>query len=304
LDRATGSKTPLTVRDHSRRFEANRYVYAVLSRRARGISVGVNLNPDKICNFDCLYCQVDRGEAPEVLRVDEERLFRELREMLATLKEGGVEAVPSFAGVPAGMRRLADVAFSGDGEPTSYPRFAEVVERAAALLEELGLSRVPLTLITNASLLHRPRVRQGLAALDRHGGEIWAKLDAGTEEYYHRVCETSVPFARVLENLREAGRERPLVIQSLFLTLDGEGPGPDEVAAYASRLEGLIAEGCRLDRVQIYTVARRPADPSVGALSGERIEEIARAVRERCPGLSVETYESDRAAAEAEGPAA
>jgi wyosine [tRNA(Phe)-imidazoG37] synthetase (radical SAM superfamily) len=304
LDRVTGSRTPLTYHDHSRSFESNRYVYAVLSRRARGISVGVNLNPDKICNFDCLYCQVDRRTPAEVRRVDEERLLGELREMLTVLKERGPEALPRLAGVPGPLRRVVDVAFSGDGEPTSHPRFLEVVEGAAGLLEELGLDGVRLTLITNASLLDRPRVKEALKVFDRCRGEIWAKLDAGTEEYYHRVCVTSVPFEKVLANIRDAGQTRPIVIQSLFMRLDGEAPGPGEVEAYAARLHELRERGCRLDRVQIYTVARAPADPRVEALDEEQIDQIARTVQGRCPGLCVETYAGLRASAEAEGPGA
>ena len=50
----------LTTQDHRRKLDENRYVYAVLSRRSGGVSIGVNLNPDKVCNFDCIYCQVDR----------------------------------------------------------------------------------------------------------------------------------------------------------------------------------------------------------------------------------------------------
>jgi len=47
----------LTVRDHRRELDENRYVYAVLSRRSGGVSIGINLNPDKVCNFDCIYCR-------------------------------------------------------------------------------------------------------------------------------------------------------------------------------------------------------------------------------------------------------
>ena len=52
--------TPLTrlFQTHSRNlFQDNRFVYAVVSRRSGGVSIGVNLNPDKYCNFDCVYCQ-------------------------------------------------------------------------------------------------------------------------------------------------------------------------------------------------------------------------------------------------------
>ena len=63
---------------HPRSFDANRYVYPVLSRRARGISIGVNLNLDKVCNFNCVYCQIDRSEQTEKEFVDLARLAAEL----------------------------------------------------------------------------------------------------------------------------------------------------------------------------------------------------------------------------------
>ena len=69
---------PLIVRDHRRTFEENLYVYAVVSRRSKGVSIGLNLNPDKVCNFDCVYCQVDRTTPPVVRQVDVPRLLAEL----------------------------------------------------------------------------------------------------------------------------------------------------------------------------------------------------------------------------------
>ena len=56
-------------RQHPRRFEDFKFVYPVLSRRAHGISIGINTNPDKVCNFDCIYCQVDRTTEPPVKEV-------------------------------------------------------------------------------------------------------------------------------------------------------------------------------------------------------------------------------------------
>ena len=64
--------------DHPRLFQGNKFVYPVLSRRSRGISVGVNLNPDKVCNFDCIYCQVDRRSEAETRFVATDRLLGEL----------------------------------------------------------------------------------------------------------------------------------------------------------------------------------------------------------------------------------
>ena len=60
---------------HARTYQQNRFVYPVLSRRSGGLSLGINLNPDKVCNFDCIYCQVDRVEQSETRFVETDRLL-------------------------------------------------------------------------------------------------------------------------------------------------------------------------------------------------------------------------------------
>src|SRR5512133_2663316 len=81
---------------HERRWADNLYVYAVVSRRSRGVSVGVNLNPGKECNFDCLYCQVDRTVAPQVRKVDLAVLASELDEVLRAAEDGSLYEPPPF----------------------------------------------------------------------------------------------------------------------------------------------------------------------------------------------------------------
>ncbi len=85
-----------------------------------------------------------------------------------------------------------------------------------------GLATVKMVLITNASMFHRPHVQNGLALLDANQGEIWAKLEAGTEDYYHLVERTPIPFDQILDNITAAARVRPLVIQSLFMRISGQ----------------------------------------------------------------------------------
>src|SRR5947209_15573299 len=85
------SRSPLPLhRDHRRDFGGNRYVYPVVSRRSRGVSVGLNLNPDKVCNFDCVYCQVDRTTPGFDGGVDLNVLARELDDMLTLLRSGAL----------------------------------------------------------------------------------------------------------------------------------------------------------------------------------------------------------------------
>jgi wyosine [tRNA(Phe)-imidazoG37] synthetase (radical SAM superfamily) len=219
-------------RDHRRTFEDNLYVYAVVSRRSKGVSIGINLNPDKICNFDCVYCQVDRKTAPLVRDVDVRRLLDELQEMLEMVTTGAFFELERFQGTPSSLRKLNDIAFSGDGEPTTCPEFLEVVRAVAEIKCVRGLEQVKLVLITNATMLHRAGVREGLAILDANNGEVWAKLEAGTEAYYQEVDRTTVPFARVLANITDAARTRPVVIQALFLRMHGKAPQSEELAAF------------------------------------------------------------------------
>lgn len=274
---------------HSRSWRDNLYVYPVISRRAKGLSIGVNLNPDKVCNFDCVYCCVDRTIAPTTRTVDLEILKGELDHMLAMSLGGVLFNSPPFDQTPVSLRRLNDVAFSGDGEPTAYPKFPQACEMAAELLAQHRARDAKIVVITNATLLHRPAVQKALAFLDAHNGEIWAKLDAGTEAYYQSIERSGIEFGRVLENIRMAGQARPIVIQSLFLEYRGEGPSGDEIAAYVTRLKELLAGGCRVKLVQIYTVARATAEVQCRPVEARELDRISTEVR-KGTGLPVETF--------------
>ena len=181
------------------------------------------------------------------------------------------------------------MAFSGDGEPTTYRNFDVIMGRAAELKRKLGLDAVKMVLITNATMFHRPAVERGLAILDQNQGEIWAKLDAGTEAYYRLIDRTSIPFQRVLDNLALAAKARPIVIQSLFMQVDGIEPTTEEITAYIERLKEILQAGGQIARVQVYTVARPPAESFVSALPAEVVQAIADRVATDT-GLPVEAY--------------
>lgn len=275
---------------HPRLWRAFQYVYPVISRRSEGLSIGINLNVDKVCNFDCVYCCVDRSVPPVRRDVDLARIEEELDWMLRWAVEGGIWDDAQFAAVPEPYRVVRDIAFSGDGEPTSYPRFADACRVAAEARTRFGLTETKLVVHTDASLLERPAVREGLAVLDANHGELWAKLDAGTEPYYRAVNRTRIPFQRVLDNIAATGRDRDLVIQSLFLALDGEPLPDDEFEAYLDRLDELGHAGCRIRLVQLYTVARRTAVSEVGPLTDAHLDRLAARLRARLPKLRCAVY--------------
>lgn len=276
--------TPSTHRlhtQHERLFEQNRFVYPVLSRRAGGISIGVNLNPDKICNFDCVYCQVDRRTRAETKFVETEQLIDELQSVLTLVSSGEIYKTAKFADTPVELQRLNDMAFSGDGEPTTYKNFDELIGLAAGIKRDLKLDDVKMVLITNASMFHRSHVVRGLELLDENQGEIWAKLDAGTEAYFHLIERTKVRFQQVLDNIQAAAQVRPIVIQSLFLRYEEKGPDHAEIDAFCQRLNEVSSAKGIIKLVQIYTVARRPAESVVSPLSDNEVDAIVEQVRKQ-----------------------
>jgi wyosine [tRNA(Phe)-imidazoG37] synthetase (radical SAM superfamily) len=262
---------------HPRRWRDFQYVYPVIARRSRGLSLGINLNPDGICGFDCVYCCVDRLRLPRGAKVDLAVLEAELRHLAANY--ANLFAEPEFQEIPDTYRRLKDFAFSGDGEPTASPAFPDAVRVAATVRREFSLSEVKVVLITNACYLTRPAVADTLRILDDNNGEIWAKLDAGTAEYFQQVDRSSFTLEHVVGNILVTARVRPVVIQSMFLRLAGAPPAQTEIAAYVERLRQLRVDGAQLALVQVYTLARPALVPYVTPLTSAELEAIAATVR-------------------------
>lgn len=276
--------------DHRRVWRDFDYCYPVISRRSRGVSLGVNLNPDKVCNFDCVYCEVDRLTPPKRRDLDLDLLAEELGLLLDLATSGEIYQIPPFDSARPEQRRLNDIAFSGDGEPTTAREFAEAVHRVARLKDQRGLDLVKLVLITDSSRLQAPDVVAGLEILMAHQGEIWAKLDAGTEAFYHEICRSQVPYQRILENLLATARRWPILIQTLFLEWKGQGPSEAELEAYCGRLEHILDQGGQLQAIQLYTVARPTPEPEARPLWHLEMDAIAASLRGRLPGLPVEVY--------------
>jgi len=163
------------------------------------------------------------------------------------------------------------------------------VDCIARLKRARGLDQVKLVLITDSTRLQAPEVVRGLALMMANQGEIWAKLDAGSEAYYREVNRTKVPFARILDNLAATARRWPITIQTLFLEWRGQGPGAEEVEAYIGRLRAILAQG-RIQGIQLYTVARPTPEPAARPLAAAAMDDLARRVRAGLPDLPVEVF--------------
>jgi wyosine [tRNA(Phe)-imidazoG37] synthetase (radical SAM superfamily) len=273
---------------HPRDFLDNRFVYTVVSARARGLSIGINMNPDKWCNFDCPYCEVRRIETSRELRLDVDIMAAELKSTLAFVHGGCLRERPWYRSLPDEMLHLRHVTLSGDGEPTFAPNFVEAVQAAIHVRAMAGFPFFKLVLITNATGLDQPQVLQGLEDFHR-SDEIWAKLDAGTQVYLKKVNKTDVPLEKILSNILLLAKQRPVIIQSLFPSINGQEPSTEEIQEYALRLTELKAQGAQIPLVQIYSATRPAPDSICGHLPLKTLSRIAQTVRQ-VAGLKAEVF--------------
>lgn len=281
------------VKDHRRQWRDFKFVYPVVSRRANGVSIGVNLNIDKSCTFSCMYCQVNRRIRREAYKVDVAKLRQELDTTLAAIASGEFWEDERFSQTPENLRRVNDIALSGDGESTCVENFDQAVATAAQAIKAAGLKgEVKIIIITNSTNLQAPQVRESLSIIDDFGGKFWCKLDAGTEEYFKKVNRPrpGITLEKVCQNILSVALGRPVVLQTLWFTIDSQPPSDEEIAAYIKRLRWLIGCEGQIDHIQMHTIARSPADSKADSLENDKLDEIANKVRAELPDLDIRTY--------------
>ncbi len=281
---------------HSRGERGDSIVYPVFSRRARGLSLGINLFPErKVCDYDCPYCEVEPFSHPGA-RLDEGDIERDLRQFFA-------ERWPLYKK----EYELKDISISGSGEPTLSPRLGEALRAAKRVLvdeasRDASLSAVPIVLITNSSGFLRAEM---VALLGEFSGEgrfkIWAKLDGGTEELHRFLSRSAFSLAEIVGGIAEVSRRIPLTLQTMLLADTRTGKIFFDPAAYASLVGSIFAGGGQIEAIQLYTVARRPREPWIAALSDAAMVEQSRRLRAALAlemrgetGISLECYGEHR----------
>ena len=254
----------LSIKDHNRFQEGFEYVYPVVSRRAGGLSLGINLNTNNACNWRCIYCQV-----PELIRgapppVDLDALEEELSVFLSQILIGSYLEDQ----VPKGQRRLNDIAFSGNGEPTSAPNFADAVKTIHGVRVRANVPEVVKTvLITNGSLMHQHKVMKGVKDLAGINGEVWFKIDRATVEGAQLINDTKINKSRIMSNLEASAKACPTWIQTCLFKLDGLHPADSDLDAYVQLIGEAVARGIPFKGILLYGLARQSHQPESARLS-------------------------------------
>ncbi|MEY3785739.1 MAG: hypothetical protein RL241_1087 [Pseudomonadota bacterium] len=270
------SKQYLSIHDHSRELSGLKYIYSVISRRAGGLSIGVNLNVNNACNWQCIYCEIPnltRGTPPPI---ELDVLEQELRFFLHEIIHGDYME----KNVSLEDRHLKDIAFSGNGEPTSADEFPEVISIVKKILSEFNLlHKIKIRLITNGSLMHQTSVIKSVGMLKEMNGEVWFKVDAATEESIKTINQVNLKPSQILERLKNSANVCPTFVQTCIFTIDGKGPSKKDIDAYVELINEVksIIQG-----VHLYGLARpslQPQAKNLGRIDEKVLEDIAKELR-------------------------
>ena len=266
----------LTVTNHNRDISGLRYVYPVVSRRAGGVSIGINLNTNNACNWRCIYCSVpnlSRGTPPPI---ELDILEQELRSFLTDVLHGDFMQ----RHVSKTDRQLKDIAFSGNGEPTSAKEFPQVLVLVEKVLNDFDLlGKIKIRLITNGSLMDKQPILDSISYLARCNGEVWFKLDAGTKEGIARINDVNLSPQSHIKRLRSCAENCPTFIQTCMFELDGQSPEDSEIEAYLA-LINQVKEF--IQGVHLYGIARpsmQAESKRLSRLPAEWLEKLAQRIR-------------------------
>ena len=266
------SKQYLSIHDHSRELSGLKYIYSVISRRAGGLSIGVNLNVNNACNWQCIYCEIPnltRGSPPPI---ELDVLENELRFFLHEIIHGDYMEKK----VAIEDRHLKDIAFSGNGEPTSAEEFPQVILIVKKILEEFNLlHKIKIRLITNGSLMHKESVLEGIQVLAKMNGEVWFKVDAGLEENTKVINQVNIKPQQAIDRLKRCSEICPTFVQTCIFTIDNKEPNNKEIDAYIKLLDSAKKS---IKGVHLYGIARPSMQPEayrLGRVNINVLENIA-----------------------------
>ncbi len=252
----------LSTTDHRRDIAGLKYVYPVISRRAGGLSIGINFNTNNACNWRCVYCQVPnlvRGAAPEM---DFQLLEQEVRFFLNQVLAG--DFYEQYE-VPEQYRVIKDIAISGNGEPTSLKGFARAIELIGKIATEMQvLPASKFVLISNGSLMHQAHVQQGLKEFNHYNGQVWFKLDSATVFGRKKINDSKQTTERVLENLKISTDLCETSLQTCMVEFLTANDAEQECQAYVDMLKN---NKVKIKEIMLYTLARPSLQPEAKHIS-------------------------------------
>jgi wyosine [tRNA(Phe)-imidazoG37] synthetase (radical SAM superfamily) len=247
-------------------------IYGPVNSRRLGPSLGINLLPCdcKLCTFNCVYCQY----GPERARGISSRAEENSDLPTATKVEGVLRAA---------LKLHSDVnyvTFSGNGEATIHPRFAEMVDIAIRVRDDLKID-ARTAILTNSTGIVDPDVRSALMRLD----SPFMKLDAGSERLFKRInrAHPEVSFERIVEELIRFDHPN-LMMQAIFFAGDPSNIDDQNVEQWANILKKIEPR-----EVHIYSIDRPVARAGIRPVGKSVLKSIATRAQE-VSGVQVKVF--------------
>ena len=238
----------LVVTNHNRDIFKTRYVYPVVSRRAGGLSLGINLNTNNACNWQCIYCEVPNLTRGKPDPIDLNLLRVELQDWLKNLVEGDFIEKHTDPGT-----RFKDIALSGNGEPTACKEFKSVLR---IIEEEFTACKCPtdikIRLITNGSYLSEKEVQDAWQEMPLEK-EIWFKIDSANTLTIQQLNQVNLTQNQIKKNLESALSVSSTVIQTCLTKINGQLPQESEICEYVRLLKPYEK---KIKSIHLYSLAR------------------------------------------------
>ncbi len=237
-------------------------VFGPIHSRRLGSSLGINVLPTqgKLCNFDCIYCEcgwnadgrVSGAELPDAAAV-----AQALEAKLQDCSEKGIN--------------IDSITFSGNGEPTINPHFAEIVDVVVRLRDRFFPASL-ISVLSNATMLESEAV---FAALRKIDNPI-LKIDGPWNEMVRAINKPAPGYdvERVIANLERF--EGDFVLQTMFLlgAIGADGRPADLVEPAAAKAWVEIALRLHPRSVMVYTIDRETPDKSLRKVSVDLMKTI------------------------------
>ncbi len=239
-----------------------RYIYGPVKSKRLGLSLGISLSPYKICNFDCIYCQLGRTKQPTNQREE----YAKIDEVISELKNW-------FANNPEEAKTLNYITISGLGEPTLNIKIGEAIKeirKITNLNPDLNIA-----VITNASLLNNIEIRQALLEVDL----IVPSLDTVSQEVFIELKQPhpSVKMEDVINGLINLRREFKGKIWLEVMLLNRIN---DDLRQIRKLKE--VTQLINPDKIQLNSPARCPEGSGVFSVNKKKLEKIKEILGERC----------------------
>lgn len=227
-----------------------KHIFGPVNSRRLGLSLGIDLLPPKICNFNCIYCEI----GPTTEFTCERKEYVPTSEIIAEIDR--------FLADTAAAQRLDVFTITASGEPTLHTGIGTIIRHLK------DRTAKPVAVLTNGSLLHDPEVRRDLSAADI----VIPSLDAAREQSYRKINRPAAcaPLDLVIDGLIRFRKEFAGQYWLEILLAKGINDGPDDLAA----LRDTVAR-INPTRVQLNSVARPPLESFALPLSQSELTAAA-----------------------------